>query len=70
MFLTDTVDAADGETLSRSESILDRLAKLILETGPGGDVSPALLNRYSTMLISFHVHIGSVAGFPVGGHSP
>jgi hypothetical protein len=40
MFLTDTVDAGDGDTLSRSESILDRLANLILETGPGDDVSP------------------------------
>lgn len=43
MFLTDTVDAADGEAFSRSESILDRLANVILETGLTTDVSPIYL---------------------------
>jgi hypothetical protein len=34
MFLTDTVDAADGESTCKSESIMDRLANLILEERP------------------------------------
>lgn len=43
MFLTDTVDAADGESFSQSPSILDRLADLILETGPSEEVGPNAL---------------------------
>lgn len=40
MFLTDTANAADGESTSKSESILDRLANLILEERPNTSVSP------------------------------
>lgn len=39
MFLTDTVEAAEGESVSKSESILDRLASLILEERLGSEVS-------------------------------